>query len=36
MLITREIKLEIVLKHLENGIPLRELSEEYHIHTSNI
>lgn len=36
MLITREIKLEIVLKHLENGIPLRELSEEHHIHTSNI
>jgi hypothetical protein len=28
MLITRETKLEIVLKHLEKGIPLRELSEE--------
>lgn len=36
MLITREIKLEIVKKHLEDGVTLKELSEEYGIHSSNI
>lgn len=36
MLITRETKLEIVKKHLEEGVTLKELSEEYGIHTSNI
>ena len=36
MLITRETKLEIVKKHLEAGVTLKELSEEYGIHTSNI
>ena len=29
MLITRETKLEIVKKHLEEGVTLKELSEEY-------
>jgi transposase-like protein len=28
MLITRETKLEIVKKHLEDGVTLKELSEE--------
>ena len=36
MLITRETKLEIVKKHVEDGVTLKELSEEYGIHTSNI
>ena len=30
------IKLEIVKKHLEDGVTLKELSEQYGIHTSNI
>ena len=33
MLITRETKLEIVKKHLEEGVTLKELSEEYGIHS---
>ena len=36
MLITRETKLEIVKKHLEDGVTLQALSEQYGIHTSNI
>ena len=36
MLITRETKLAIVKKHLEDGVTLKELSEEYGIHSSNI
>lgn len=36
MLITRETKLEIVKKHMEDGVTLKELSEEYGIHSSNI
>ena len=36
MLITRETKLEIVKKHLEDGVTLKALSEQYGIHTSNI
>ncbi len=36
MFITRETKLAIVKKHLEDGVTLRELSEEYGIHSSNI
>ncbi len=36
MLITRETKLKIVKKHLKDGVTLRELSEQFHIHTSNI
>ncbi len=36
MLIKKETKLEIVLKHLNEGITVKELSEEYHIHPSNI
>ena len=36
MLITRETKLEIVKKHVEDGVTLKQLSEEYGIHTSNI
>ena len=31
MLITRETKLEIVKKHLEDGVTLKELSEQYGI-----
>lgn len=36
MLITRETKLAIVKKHLEDGVTLQELSDEFGIHTSNI
>ena len=36
MLITRETKLAIVKKHLEDGVTLQELSEEFGIHVSNI
>ncbi|MCR4688773.1 MAG: helix-turn-helix domain-containing protein [Saccharofermentans sp.] len=36
MLRTRETKLEIVKKHLEDGITLKELSDEYGMHTSDI
>ena len=36
MFITRETKLAIVKKHLEDGVTLKELSEEYGIHASNI
>lgn len=36
MLITRETKLKIVKMHLVEGVTLRELSEQFHIHTSNI
>jgi len=36
MQVSREQKLEIVLKHLEDGITLRELSEEYGMDSSNI
>ncbi|MBO4682183.1 MAG: helix-turn-helix domain-containing protein [Clostridiales bacterium] len=36
MLITRETKLAIVKRHLEDGVTLKELSEEFGIHTSNI
>ena len=32
MLITRETKLKIVKKHLKDGVTLRELSEQFHIH----
>ena len=33
---TREEKLEIVLRHLDEGVPLFELASEYNIHVSNI
>ena len=36
MFITIETKLAIVKKHLEDGVTLKELSEEYGIHLSNI
>ncbi len=36
MLITKETKLKIVKMHLEEGVTLRELSEQFHIHPSNI
>ena len=36
MLITRETKLEIVKKHLEEGVTLKELSEECGIHSSRV
>ena len=36
MLITRETKLKIVKMHLVEGVTLRELSEQFHIHTSII
>ncbi len=36
MLITKETKLEIVRKHLEEGLTTKELSEMFHMHPSNI
>ena len=36
MLITRETKLEIVKRHVEDGVTLKQLSEEYGIHASHI
>ena len=36
MLSTKEEKLEIVLRHLRDGITLRELAEEYEMHPSSI
>ena len=36
MLVTKETKLKIVKMHLEEGVTLMELSEQFHIHTSNI
>ena len=36
MLITKETKLEIVRKHLEEGLTIKELSETFHMHPSNI
>jgi len=36
MFITRETKPVIVKKHLEDGVTLKEPSEEYGIHSSNI
>lgn len=36
MLITKEEKLEIVLRHLRDGLTLRELAEEYDMHPSSI
>ncbi len=32
MLITKETKLEIVRKHLEEGITIKELSQVFHMH----
>ena len=34
MLVTKDIKLKIVKMHLEEGVTLRELSEQFHIHPS--
>ena len=31
---TKDIKLKIVKMHLEEGVTLRELSEQFHIHPS--
>ena len=34
MHVTKDIKLKIVKMHLEEGVTLRELSEQFHMHPS--